>query len=81
MLIDFFKDLIEENKEVGGTWTPIEIVDFSDIPKTAQREDLINCSYDHKFVIQYGPDLCDSYHGFIWYPLGDSLYLKAEFYI
>jgi len=42
MLIDFFKDLIEENKEVGGSWMPIEIVEALDIPKSAEREDLIN---------------------------------------
>jgi hypothetical protein len=78
--VDFFKDVIDENADVGGSWMPVEIVDANEIPANAMREDLVNCSYDHKFVTQSGPGLCDEYSGSIWYPLGGGKYLRADFY-
>ena len=77
--VDFLKDVIEENADAGGTWMPVEIVDANEIPEKAQREDLVNCSYDHKFVEQHTGSCGDDYYGSLWYPLGGGKYLRVEF--
>jgi len=75
-LSEIFNEIIRIAKEEDSEIFFPEIVDTPSGERQRSDSEL----FDHEYIIQKQGNCCDSYYGFIFYPIGDK-YLKVGFSI